>query len=99
LALWMEGVPEMPTGLPLLACLYLGLLPTGVAQLLLVQVIRSAGPVFMSLVNYMVPIWSVIFGTVLLHEELPSGLLWALLLILAGVGLSQFRALRQLFKF
>ena len=97
-ALWVEGWPEtMPTA-SLLALLYLGILPTGIAQLILVQIIRDAGPVFMSLVNYQVPVWSVILGTLVLGEALPPTLLWALGLILLGVALSQLGALRRLFS-
>ncbi|UXX82327.1 DMT family transporter [Roseovarius pelagicus] len=96
-ALWMEDIPQDMPGMTVLALLYLGIFPTGIAQLLLVQVIRDAGPVFMSLVNYQVPVWSVVFGIVFLGEALPAGLLWALILILSGVALSQAGALRRLF--
>ena len=97
LALLLEGWPgEVP--LPsLLALLYLGLLPTGVAQIMLVMVIRDAGPVFMGLVNYQVPVWSVVFGTVFRAEPLPPSLILAMALILSGVALSQWGALRRLF--
>ncbi len=57
-ALWQEGVPSLPAGRSLLAVLYLGLVPTALAQVLLVQVARSAGPGFLSTVNYQVPGWS-----------------------------------------
>lgn len=97
-ALWVEGLPAGLTQNSALALLYLGLLPTGVAQILLVQVIRDAGPVFMSLVNYQVPVWSVILGVVLLAEPLPPSLLLAMALILSGVALSQIGALRRLFR-
>ncbi|MEB8387104.1 DMT family transporter [Rhodobacteraceae bacterium KMM 6894] len=96
-AFWVE---DLPTDVPLrsmLALLYLGIFPTGLAQILLVQVIRSAGPVFMSLVNYQVPIWSVFLGLVVLGEDLPPGLFWALVLILSGMALAQFGALKRLF--
>ena len=68
------------------------------AQILLVMVIRDAGPVFLGLVNYQVPVWSVIFGVVLLAEPLPPSLVLAMGLILAGVALSQWGALRRLFR-
>lgn len=75
----------------------LGLLPTAAANLLRVALVRGAGPVFLSLVNYMVPVWSVLLGAWLLGEALPPSLIWALALILAGVALSQYGALRRLF--
>lgn len=96
-ALIHEGVPDEVSLTGLLALLYLGVLPTGVAQLLLVQVTREAGPSFFGLVNYMVPVWSVILGALVLLEPLPPSLLMAMLLILSGVGLSQWRALRRIF--
>ncbi|HEY9038513.1 MAG TPA: DMT family transporter [Roseovarius sp.] len=96
-ALMVEGIPKSVPVMSLMALLYLGTLPTGMAQLLLVQVIRSAGPVFMSLLNYQVPLWSMMLGIVFLGEELPTNIYWALLLILFGLGLSQAGALRRLF--
>lgn len=97
-ALYVEGVPGALDRRTLLALLYLGILPTGLAQIILVQVIRDAGPVFMSLVNYQVPVWSVIFGAVILSEPLPPSLFLAMGLILGGVALSQLGALRRLFS-
>lgn len=96
-ALIVEGLPDSVPTISLLALLYLGIFPTGLAQLLLVQVIRSAGPVFMSLLNYQVPLWSMMLGIVFLSEELPTNIYWALLLILFGLGLSQASALKRLF--
>lgn len=94
-ALIVEGVPAMPGSRALAAVLYLGLLPTALAQVLLVQVARSAGPAFLSLVNFQVPIWSVIFGVLLLNETLPPQLFAALVLILGGLWLSRARRPRM----
>ena len=90
-ALAIEGVPQMPSPLSIAAIIYLGLFPTALAQVLLVQVIRDAGPSFMSLVNYQVPIWSVLFGVLLLNEILPPQLFISLGLILGGLLLSRKR--------
>ncbi len=97
LALIAEGPPAWPSAKILLVLAFLGLVPTAAANLLRVLVVRSAGPVFMSLVNYQVPVWSVVLGALLLSEPLPPSLLYAMTLILAGVGLSQYAALRRLF--
>lgn len=97
LAVIKEGAPPLPTADTLLVLAFLGLVPTAGANLLRVLVIRSAGPVFMSLTNYQVPIWSVVLGAWFLNEPLPPSLIYALVLILAGVGLSQFGALKRLF--
>lgn len=97
LALWQEGPPPTVSPRILLIIALLGLIPTAAANLLRVLVVRSAGPVFMSLTNYQVPIWSVLLGALILGEPLPPSLLLALLLILSGVCLSQWGALRRLF--
>lgn len=97
-AVWQDGLPQMPDRRTLVALAFLGLVPTAAANLLRILVIRSAGPVFMSLTNYQVPVWSVVLGAFLLGEALPPSLLLAMVLILAGVGLSQYGALRRLFK-
>jgi len=96
-AAWIiEGPPPLPDARTAAWLVLLGLVPTAGANLLRVLVIRSAGPTFMSLTNYQVPIWSVVMGAVFLAEPLPPSLLSALALILVGVALSQWGALRQL---
>jgi drug/metabolite transporter (DMT)-like permease len=96
-AIAREGMPPVPTARGLTIIAILGLIPTAAANLLRVVVVRSAGPVFMSLTNYQVPIWSVLLGAWFLSEPLPSSLLAAMALILTGVCLSQLGALRRLF--
>lgn len=97
-ALILEGPPPMPEPYILGVLAFLGLIPTAAANFLRVLVVRTAGPVFMSIVNYMVPLWSVLLGALILSEPLPPSLLGAMMLILAGVGLSQFGAFSRLFK-
>ncbi|NUH66139.1 DMT family transporter [Sulfitobacter sp. S0837] len=97
-ALIAEGAPPLPSLETLAVLVFLGLIPTAGAAFLRVYVVRTAGPVFMSLVNYQVPVWSVLLGALILSEPLPLSLLYAMLLILAGVGLSQYGALKRLFR-
>lgn len=89
LMLVAEGVPRWGGGTPSAAILFLGLLPTGLAALLRVMVIRSAGSGFLTLVNYQVPLWSMLFGALVLSELLPGRFFVALGLILAGLAVSQ----------
>jgi drug/metabolite transporter (DMT)-like permease len=51
--------------------------------------VRRAGPPFLSLVNYQVPVWAVIIGAVILNETLPGHFLMALVVILSGLFISQ----------
>lgn len=91
LALAVEGWPASPPLPALLGVLYLGIFPTALATIALVYVIQSAGPSFLSLVNYQVPVWAVILGLVVLDEALPTQFVGALALILAGLAVSQLR--------
>ncbi len=94
-ALFFGGVPAVPSQAALLSVLYLGLVPTALATVILVYVIKAAGPPFLSLVNYQVPVWAVIIGMVVLNETLPSQFIWALGLILIGLGVSQAKIWRS----
>lgn len=89
LALLVEGFPTAPSARAIGAVVYLGLFPTGLATLLLVAIIRSAGPSFLSQVNYHVPVWSVILGVIVLSEDLPGRFILALAIIIGGLVYSR----------
>ncbi len=91
-----EGLPAWQGTRPTLALIVLGLLPTAFATLLRVSITRSAGSVFLTLVNYQVPVWSMIFGAWILSEALPLRFFVALLLILTGMAISQWFSLRKM---
>ena len=90
LALYFEGLPAAISPRALGGVLFLALLPTGMATIMLTVLIRRAGPPFLSLVNYQVPIWAVLIGVVILSETLPGYFVTALIVILGGVAISQF---------
>lgn len=93
-----SGLPEIAPLRPTAALLYAALLPTALAAIIRVRVITTAGSLFMSLTSYMVPIWSVIFGIVLLSEDLPPQMFTALGLILGGIFVAQSRQIFAAFK-
>jgi drug/metabolite transporter (DMT)-like permease len=92
-----EGIPGPAAPRPMLAIIFLGVVPTALAALLRVATIRSAGAVFMTLVNYQVPVWSMLFGVLVLQELLPLRFFAALALILLGLAISQWAGLKRLF--
>ncbi|WP_342078723.1 DMT family transporter [Yoonia sp. SS1-5] len=94
--LWFEGIPHVADRTTLSAILFLGFVPTALAALIRVYTIRSAGAVFMTLVNYQVPLWSMIFGVLILSEALPLRFFVALALILLGLAISQWESLRRI---
>lgn len=97
-ALLIEGLPAALPTTPSLALLYVALFPTALAAIIRVRVITTAGSLFMSLVAYIVPLWSVVLGVSLMGELVPPQMYIALALILAGIGISQSRAIAQAFK-
>jgi drug/metabolite transporter (DMT)-like permease len=92
-ALMTEDLPTDFTIRPSLALLYAALLPTALGAIIRVRVITTAGSLFMNITSYMVPVWSVIFGILLMGEKLPAQLYTALALILLGIFISQSRAI------
>ena len=93
----IEGVPKVADTQTTLAIIFLGFVPTAFAALLRVATIRSAGAVFMTLVNYQVPVWSMIFGAFVLSEVLPIRFFAALALIMVGLMVSQWNSLKRIF--
>ena len=91
-----EGIPTISDPRPTIAIIVLGFIPTALAALIRVATIRSAGAIFMTLVNYQVPLWSMIFGVWILSEVLPLRFFAALGLILIGLAISQWAGLKKL---
>jgi drug/metabolite transporter (DMT)-like permease len=98
LAFWFEGAPPPLNNTAGYALLYAALVPTAIGAVMRVNIIRSAGSVFMSLTSYMVPVWAVIFGMLILDEAITQTMAIGMILILIGIALSQSRALLAMFR-
>ena len=72
-----------------LAVLALGLVSTALATVVYFKLITVAGPTFLSLINYLIPLWAVAVGMIFLGEQPQWSALAALALILTGIGLSE----------
>lgn len=83
----LEGAALLRDAAPLalLALVLLGTLGTGVASILYFYLINQTGARFTSLLNYLVPVWAVLLGSVILREELRLSTWFALFLILSGL--------------
>ena len=71
--------------------IWLGIGPTAIATVFYFRLISSAGPTFMSLVNYMSPVVAVVLGVALLGEQPNVTAYLGFVLILGGIALSQRR--------
>jgi drug/metabolite transporter (DMT)-like permease len=75
----------------LVAVVLLGIFCGGIVYLMLMLLIRRAGPTFTSLNNYLVTLFGVFIGIIFLGDRLQAHDLSALVLILLALGLSQLR--------
>ena len=73
----------------LLSLFYLGLFPTAIAFVLRFHLISKAGPVFLSYVAYLIPVFAIFWGYIFLKETISQDTLIGIVLILFGVFLSQ----------
>lgn len=71
------------------AMLVLGSLSTGLATLIYFRLVQGPGPAFLSIVNYLVPVWAVLAGALFLGESITPTLYGGMLLILFGVALGE----------
>lgn len=83
--LWPRDAGTGPT----LSVVALGVLSTGVATVIFFRVVAEAGATFLSLINYLIPVWAVMLGAAVLQETLPIKSIIALGVILFGVLASQ----------
>ncbi|GMV62319.1 MAG: hypothetical protein AMXMBFR74_14870 [Parvibaculum sp.] len=70
----------------------LGIFSTGLAALVFFRLVDRAGPAFVSLTNYLVPVFASLAGFFVFGEELNFRILTGLSLILAGIAVSEWRA-------
>lgn len=83
-----------PTGMAVFSVIMLGLTSTALAQIILLKIVKEHGASFLSLNNYMVPVFGLIWGAVFLAERPDPESLAAFLLILAGIAVTQYRRRR-----
>jgi drug/metabolite transporter (DMT)-like permease len=95
-AAWVGGTPwPIAIGVEAAVALaVLGIASTAAATVIFFKLIALAGPTFVSLINYLIPLWAVAVGAIFLGERPEWAALGALGLILAGIGLSEFRGRR-----
>jgi len=69
----------------------LGIFSTGIASVIWFKVIALKGPVFLALVNYLIPVWALILGIFLLNEQINFIVGFGLIFITMGIWLIEKR--------
>ena len=77
--------------LPAAAVGFLGVVSTALAGVVYFKLVAVAGPSFLSIINYLIPVWAVLIGALFLAEEPEWSALAALALILCGIALGERR--------
>ncbi|MEN3110607.1 DMT family transporter [Uliginosibacterium paludis] len=91
-------LPALP-GVPVLvAVLALGLLCTGLAYRIYFRLVEEAGPTRALTVTFLVPVFGVLWGHLLLGESLSLRSLAGAVIVIAGTMLSTGFSIRQLFQ-
>ena len=97
IALWpLAFVFEQPLTtdygtIEIMSLLYLGILPTGIATMMLVIFTQIAGSTFVSYNTYLIPIVGVISGYAFLGEALKETTLLSIMFIAGGIYISQIK--------
>ena len=68
-----------------IALIYLGVFPTGIAWLLRFHILTKVGMVFQTQVAYLIPIFGVIFGYLIMDEQITWKVLASLIIIISGI--------------
>ena len=76
----------------MIAVIWLGIGPTGIATIILFAVIERAGPTFLSTINYLIPVVAFFCGAWLLAEPVSWIHYAALVTILSGIALTRFNS-------
>ena len=78
------------------AIIYLGIFPTAIAFQFRYYITKTSGPVFLSYVAYLIPVFAVIWGYILLSEKIGLQSLIGIFLILLGVYLGQNKLMSKI---
>ena len=78
------------------AIIYLGIFPTAIAFQFRYYITKTSGPVFLSYVAYLIPVFAVILGYILLSEKIGLQSLIGIFLILLGVYLGQNKLMSKI---
>ena len=79
---WNNLNPSMESTI---ALIYLGVFPTGIAWLLRFHILTKVGMVFQTQVAYLIPIFGVIFGYLIMDEQITWKVLASLIIIISGI--------------
>ena len=67
----------------------LGVFCTAIATIIYFQILHTSGASFISIMNYLIPIWAILFGVIFFQEEIFINYIVGLILVILGINISQ----------
>ena len=68
--------------------LLLGVLCTAIATIIYFQILQTEGASFLSIMNFLIPLWAILFGIVILQDQFSWNYIIGLVVILFGIKLA-----------
>ena len=73
----------------LAAVIILGVFCTAIATIIYFQILQSSGATFISIMNYLIPVWAILFGVIFFEEDVSWNYFAGLVIVIFGIQLSQ----------
>ncbi len=67
----------------------LGVFCTAIATIIYFQILQTSGASFISIMNYLIPIWAILFGVIFFQEQIFLNYIIGLMLVILGINISQ----------
>jgi drug/metabolite transporter (DMT)-like permease len=90
--IYLIFIDESNVNIPILLVNYnillLGILCTAIATIIYFQILQTAGASFLSIMNFLIPLWAILFGILILNDAFSWNYIFGLIIILAGIKLA-----------
>ena len=90
--IYLIFIDESNVSIPVLLVNYnillLGILCTAIATIIYFQILQTAGASFLSIMNFLIPLWAILFGILILNDAFSWNYIFGLIIILSGIKLA-----------
>jgi len=90
--IYLIFIDESNVSIPMLLVNYnillLGILCTAIATIIYFQILQTAGASFLSIMNFLIPLWAILFSILILNDDFSWNYIFGLLIILSGIKLA-----------
>ena len=80
----------------LISIIYLGVFPTAIAFHMRYQIVKQSGPVFLSYVAYLIPVFALIWGFIFLSEQIMFSSVVGIILVFIGLFVGQKKSMSKI---